>query len=208
VIAFEHLRFRNARGIVTIQESCGECEATEATSLRTSVNSGFPAVKSFAEVLLSALAARDDLSEKAMHVTDLAIHKMLGMQLAAEGEAHLLVLPDSPVLLNHVGTIHAGVQFALAEACSGELLLRYFGDEASHIFAVLRTSKVKFHNPARGELRASAKFVHPTVAFLTDQLASRGRTFASIVVDVSDKNAVVTMSGRYEWFVRRERTSA
>lgn len=64
-----------------------------------------------------------------MHVTDLAINKMLGMQLAPEGNGHILEMPESPLLLNHVGTIHAGAQFALAEASSGEFLLRQFGDE-------------------------------------------------------------------------------
>jgi len=36
-------------------------------------------------------------------------------------------MPESPLLLNHVGTVHASVQFALAEASSGEFLLRHLG---------------------------------------------------------------------------------
>ena len=139
-----------------------------------------------------------------MHVTELAIHKMLGMQLAAAGDAHILVLPESPLVLNHVGTVHAGVQFVLAEACSGEFLLRHFGNDPRHVFAVLRTSNVKFRKPAHGELRASAQFLEKSRASLTDELASRGRAFASVLVEVSDANAVVTMSGQYDWFLRRQ----
>jgi acyl-coenzyme A thioesterase PaaI-like protein len=139
-----------------------------------------------------------------MHVTELAIHQMLGMQLGAEGDAHILVLPKSPLVLNHVGTVHAGVQFVLAEACSGEFLLRHFGNDPRQVFAVLRRSKVKFHKAAQGELRASAQFLEEARESLTDELASRGRVFASVLVEVSDANAVVTMSGQYDWFLRRQ----
>jgi acyl-coenzyme A thioesterase PaaI-like protein len=139
-----------------------------------------------------------------MHVTDLEIHKMLGMQLAAAGDAHILVLPESPLVLNHVGTVHAGVQFVLAEACSGEFLLRHLGGDPSRVFAILRTSNVKFRKPAHGELRASAQFLEKSRASLTDELASRGRAFASVLVEVSDANAVLTMSGQYDWFLQRQ----
>jgi uncharacterized protein (TIGR00369 family) len=143
-----------------------------------------------------------------MHVTDLAIHKVLGIELAPENETHLLRLPVSSLHLNHLGTIHAGVQFALAEACSGEFLLRHFGNDPNQVFAVLRTSNVKFHKPAQGELRASAQFVGKPGASPLEELASRGRTFASVLVEVLDENAVITMSGQYDWFLRRQTNAA
>jgi acyl-coenzyme A thioesterase PaaI-like protein len=138
-----------------------------------------------------------------MHVTDLAIHQMMGMHLAAAGSAHILELPASPLLLNHVGTVHAGVQFALAEACSGEFLLRHFESDPTQLFAVLRTAQVKFHGPAQGELRASARFLRKSDVSPAEELATRGRTLVSVRVEVSDANAVVTMSGQYDWFLRR-----
>ena len=143
-----------------------------------------------------------------MHVTELAIHKTLGIQLAAAGDAHILALPKSPLLLNHLGTVHAGVQFMLAEACSGEFLIRHFGDNPLHVFAVLRASNIKFRNPAHGELRASARFLESSRVSATDEFASRGRTFASVFVEVSDANDVVTMTGQYDWFLRRQTDSS
>ena len=139
----------------------------------------------------------------AMHVTDLAIHKMMGMQLAADGNAHLLELPESPLLLNHVGTIHAGVQFSFAEACSGEFLIRHFGSDPTQLFAVLRTARVKFRRPAHGALRASARFVEKSAESLTEELASARGALASVLVEVTDANGVITMSGQYELFLRR-----
>jgi hypothetical protein len=39
-----------------------------------------------------------------MHVTELAINQTMGMQLAGPEAGHLLELPETPLLLNHVGT--------------------------------------------------------------------------------------------------------
>lgn len=129
------------------------------------------------------------------------------MKLAAPDDAHILVLPESALALNHVGTVHAGVQFVLAEACSGEFLLRHLGNDPRHVFAVLRRSKVKFRKPARGELRAAAQFSTKSQLPLRDELESHGQVFVSVLVEVSDSDAVVTMSGQYDWFLRLESDS-
>ena len=139
-----------------------------------------------------------------MHVTDLAINKALGMQLVPPGADHILELPESPLLLNHVGTVHASVQFALAEAGSGEFLLRHLGEAQSQIFAVLRTSDLKFRKPAHGVLRGFARFAEGDGESLSAELASRGRALVSVLVEVSDEQGVVTMSGRFDWFLQRQ----
>jgi acyl-coenzyme A thioesterase PaaI-like protein len=138
-----------------------------------------------------------------MHVTDLAINKALGIRLADSGGPTILELPESPILLNHVGTIHASAQYALAEAASGELLVQILGEAGDDVFAVLRSSEVKYRNPARGELRASARIVEREGSTLLDEIRRRGRTIASIHVDVSDVNGVVTMAGQFDWFLQR-----
>ncbi len=143
-----------------------------------------------------------------MHVTDLAINKTLGMQLATGGDGHILEMPESPLLLNHVGTVHASAQFALAEASSGEFLLRYLGEAQSQVFAVLRTSDVKFRKPAHGALRASARFADGIAESLATELTSRGRTLVSVLVEVADRQGVVTMKGQYDWFLQRQTNAA
>jgi len=142
-----------------------------------------------------------------MHVTDLALNKALGMQLAPAGNGHILEMPVSSLLLNHVGTIHASAQFALAEAGSGEFLLRQLGDAQSQVFAVLRTSDVKFRKPAHGALRASARFADGSAGALVTELASRGRALASVLVEVADPQGVITMTGQYDWFLQRQTNS-
>jgi acyl-coenzyme A thioesterase PaaI-like protein len=143
-----------------------------------------------------------------MHVTDLGINKALGMQLASPGNGHILEMPEAPLLLNHVGSVHASVQFALAEASSGEFLLRYLGDTQSQVFAVLRTSDVKFRRPAHGTLRASARFADGIADTLSAELTARGRVLASVLVEVADAQGVITMTGQYDWFLQRQTNAA
>jgi acyl-coenzyme A thioesterase PaaI-like protein len=138
-----------------------------------------------------------------MHVTDLAINRALGIQLAPQGSDHILTLPASELLLNHVGSVHASVQFALAEAGSGELLLQQLGDAQDKFVAVLRTSSVKFRKPAQGELRAAARFLDTDPQALSAELESRGRALVAVLVDVLDTQGVVTMSGQFDWFLQR-----
>jgi len=139
-----------------------------------------------------------------MHVTDLPINQALGMQLATPGSAHGLELPESPLLLNHVGTIHASVQFALAEACSGEFLLGCLGGENNQVFAVLRSSEAKFRKPAHGKLHAAGRITAESIAALLDELHSRGRVLIPVEVTVSDEKDVVTMTGQFTWFLQRQ----
>ena len=143
-----------------------------------------------------------------MHVTDLAINSAMGMRLAPVGRDHILELPESALLINHVGTIHASVQFALAEAGSGEFLLRQLGEAQERVFAALRTSTVKFRKPAHGELRASAQFADTDAAQLSAALASRGRALVAILVEVADTQGVVTMTGQFDWFLQQHRDEA
>lgn len=137
-----------------------------------------------------------------MDVTDLAINKAMGMRFAAPADSHILEMPESPLLLNHLGSIHAGVQFALGEACSGAFLQRHLDDGKTQVLAVLRTSEVKFRNPGHGCLRASARFDGASAAALSSQLAARGRLLVTVLVEVSDTQGVITMTGRYHWFLR------
>jgi acyl-coenzyme A thioesterase PaaI-like protein len=138
-----------------------------------------------------------------MRVTDLALNRALGMRPVSASPGQILELPESPLVLNHVGTVHASAQFALAEACSGEFLLRAVGEAQNQLLAVLRTSEVKFRKPAHGTLRGAARFSEDASDFLVGELAARGRALVSVLVEISDAHETITMTGEYTWFVQR-----
>ena len=87
-------------------------------------------------------------------VTELPFNSFLGIQIAAE-PSKLLRLPSGDQYLNHLGTVHASAQLALAEASSGEFLLRHIGSTEG-VVPVVRRLEAKFRNPANGTITSTA----------------------------------------------------
>jgi acyl-coenzyme A thioesterase PaaI-like protein len=141
-------------------------------------------------------------------VTDLAIHQAMGMRFPEPGATHILEMPESPLLLNHLGSIHAGMQFSLAEACCGVFLQLQLPEWQDRVMAVLRTSEVKFRAPAHGCLRATAQFDRILAASLSEQLTTRGRALAPVLAELLDAQNTVTLSGRFLWFLQRQPQAA
>src|SRR6266849_9241306 len=97
-------------------------------------------------------------------VTELLFNSFLGIQVATE-PSKLLRLPSGDQYLNHLGTVHASAQLALAEASSGEFLLRHFGS-AQGILPVVRRLEAKFRKPANGVVTSTATAAPETLAQL------------------------------------------
>ena len=138
-----------------------------------------------------------------MKATDLALNRSLGIVAAPAGAVHLLELPFTPALHNHLGTMHAAAQFALAEAASAECLQRHFGAVTGGVFAVVRGAEVKYRQPAAGDLLAHAAPDAHTRDHLVPELAARGRFGAVILVDLKDRAGTLTFHGKFDWFISR-----
>ena len=80
-------------------------------------------------------------------VTELPFNRFLGIQAATE-PAQLLWLPAGGQYLNHLGTVHASAQLALAEASRGEFLLRALGS-TDGIIPVVHRFEANFRKPAK-----------------------------------------------------------
>ncbi|MBL9215247.1 MAG: DUF4442 domain-containing protein [Opitutaceae bacterium] len=138
-----------------------------------------------------------------MKATDLALSRLLGIAPAPAGAAHLLELPFGPSLRNHLGTLHAAAQFALAEAASAECLQRHFGAAAGDVFAVVRGVEVRYRKPATSDLLAFGSPEEETLRRLLPDLAARGRAAAVIRVDLKDRAGTLTFHGKFDWFISR-----
>ena len=138
-----------------------------------------------------------------MKATDLALARLLGIVAAPTGAAHLLELPLTPALHNHLGTMHAAAQFALAEAASAECLQRHFGAAVGPVFAVVRGVEVKYRRPATDDLLAYGTPDENTQAHLVAELAARDRGNAVILVDLKDRTGTLTFHGKFDWFISR-----
>jgi acyl-coenzyme A thioesterase PaaI-like protein len=135
--------------------------------------------------------------------TDLALNRLLGIVPAPADATHLLEMPFTAPLHNHLGTMHAAAQFALAEAASAECLQRHFGDAAAGVFAVVRGVDMKFRKPATGDLRAFGAPDESTLARFANELDTRGRAVAVILVDLKDHAGTLTLHAKFEWFISR-----
>ena len=138
-----------------------------------------------------------------MKPTDLALNQAMGMRVAPAGAPHLLELPLTPLLQNHLGTMHAAAQFALAEAASAECLLREFPALADAVLPVVRGVTLKYRKPATGDLFASASVDDDTKKNLRHELATRPAARATVNVELKDAAGTLTFSGQFEWFIAK-----
>jgi len=136
-------------------------------------------------------------------VTELPFNSLLGIRRAGDS-AHLLELPSGGQYLNHLCPVHAGAQLALAEASSGEFLLRHFGS-ADDLFPVVRRVEAKFRKPANGSIVSTASAVPDALARLDAELSSKKRSLISIIVEIYDELGAHTLSAEFEWFIQREK---
>jgi len=134
-----------------------------------------------------------------VNVAAIPFNRLLGLQ-AADG---VLSPPADAQYENHLGTVHASAQFALAEAASGQWLLTRFGAEATRNVAVVRHADVKFRRAASGELKAEAEVAPEEAERFLDTLSRRGRATIEVKVRLVDAEGGVTLEGSFEWFAQR-----
>jgi len=106
----------------------------------------------------------------------------------------------------HLGTVHASAQLALAEASSGEFLLKHFGSTEG-IVPVVRRLEAKFRTPANGAVTSAASAAPESLAQLDAELASKGRSLIPVTVELHDESGVHTVSATVEWFIQRMPTN-
>jgi acyl-coenzyme A thioesterase PaaI-like protein len=104
---------------------------------------------------------------------------------------------------NHLGTVHASAQYALAEASSGEIIERNFGDWNGAYFPVVRKFEVKYKNPAKGSLFSTGFIDADGATKAKKQLSEKGRTLVDVMVRIMDEGENITLEGTFTWFIAK-----
>ncbi|MCH9741133.1 MAG: DUF4442 domain-containing protein [Epsilonproteobacteria bacterium] len=125
--------------------------------------------------------------------------KYIGIQQ----ENDTLKLEPNLSVENHIGTIHASAQFTLAETQSGLLLERLFPEYKNQVVPLLRSSTVKYKNPATKTVKAYASVDEEAREKFKEQFLKRGRATITVTIEVRDSDDVITMVGEFGWFVQR-----
>jgi len=134
-----------------------------------------------------------------MELMEIPFATLAGIRRDADGA---LTLELSAEVQNHLGTMHAGAQFTLAESGSADGLLALFPDLADAVVPVLRSSSVKFRGAATSGLSAHATVTEEARSRFLERFERKGRASIVVEVELRDAEEAVTCQGSYEWFVQ------
>ena len=142
---------------------------------------------------VDAQAQDDPMAFLAQVAERLPFNAHLGVEVgtveAGRGE---VVLPALDHLTNHVGTVHAVAELAVAEpagalaASSGVLDLVQQG-----YVPIVKSMSVRYVKPAKGELRATAQLDDEDAAALRKAAGAGERVAVSLPIEVRDADGVV-----------------
>ena len=136
-----------------------------------------------------------------MNINDIPFNRYLKIQ-PSEGQGGLAV-EYALEMTNHLGSMHASVQFALAEACSGKYMLDRFPEYTEGYVAVLGRSNVKYKSQTREGIHGVASSDEENVGTFRKVLERRHRAILPVTVVIKDVNGVPTMEGAFDWYVQK-----
>jgi hypothetical protein len=135
-----------------------------------------------------------------MNVIELPFNKKIGIKESTD-KKYQLILDYLPEYFNHINTIHASAQFALAEATSGKYLLEKFNEYSDNILAVVRNVEVKYSKPAESQLFSTANIEN--IDEIKKQLLSKNRIFINVDVKIFDTKNNLTLESTFKWFIQK-----
>jgi hypothetical protein len=136
-----------------------------------------------------------------INVLEIPFNSFIGIRKSSE-PSEIFQLPAGNQYLNHLQTVHASAQIALAEASSGEFLLRAMGSSAGYV-PVVRRIESKFRKPAKGAIRAKSLTPPEALDQLRRDLAAKGRATIRVEIELYDESDNHTLSAGIEWFITR-----
>jgi acyl-coenzyme A thioesterase PaaI-like protein len=139
-----------------------------------------------------------------MNVLNLPFNKILLIKQSDVPDT-VLMLEDRAEYQNHLGTVHASAQYALAEASSGEIVERTFGDWNGAYFPLVRRVQVKYKDPARGRLFSTGFIDAARAMKAKEELSEKGRTLVDVIVKIVDEGKNITFESTFTWFIAKDK---
>ncbi len=130
-------------------------------------------------------------------------NQLVGITKCDSRQDGILELVSGRQHLNHVGTIHAGALYGLAEASSGQFLADHLKEDEAKVLPVLRKADIKYRKPAEGALYTTSKFVEEDWDTFHETLAKKSRALISIAIEVRNQDEQIVAMGGFDWFVMK-----
>ncbi len=121
--------------------------------------------------------------------------------LGIKQEGNSLTLEPREELLNHLGSIHAGALFTLAESQSGLTLIEQFGK--ANVKALLRSSNIKYKAEAKSQLTATGYIKAKDIEKFNTQLNKKARALIDVAVEILDTEQKSVLTATFSWFIQR-----
>jgi len=135
-----------------------------------------------------------------MNVVKIPFVKLLDINLTETLELKL-----KKEITNHLGSIHAGALYTLAETQSGLFLQEQF-KEYKNVLPILRGGEIKYKKEAKGTVSAIAKVDKESLEKFENTLNKRGKALIEVEVKLYSNNNLIA-SSKFNWFIRVKLTS-
>ena len=119
----------------------------------------------------------------------------------APGRA-VLRLADDPAKHNHIGTLHAGALFSLAESASGLAMMATVAERLAGVTPLAARAEITYRKVARGDVTATARVGSPVDEVLA-ALDADGKVRFPVVVDLTDAAGEVCAVVTVDWHLRK-----
>lgn len=121
---------------------------------------------------------------------------------AGTGEARLAVRPE---IANHLGALHAGAIFTLAETASGAAMAGALGAKVFELRSVAATSTISYKKLAKGLISAKGKTSIPADE-INKILRDEGKVRFAVDVELFDEEGDIVAVVSVDWHVSPRRS--
>jgi acyl-coenzyme A thioesterase PaaI-like protein len=139
-----------------------------------------------------------------MNILAIPFHRYLGLTLAEP--PGLVQLAIEPHHLNHLGTVHASVMIAVAEAGSGLFLQQHAGEPEAAVMPIIRRIDAKFHQAGTDKIVARSMMDASELRPFMEQLKQKQRARITVPMQVVDVLGTPLLSISFEWFVQQKKS--
>jgi uncharacterized protein (TIGR00369 family) len=124
--------------------------------------------------------------------------------LELEPQRVVLRLPDQPEYHNHIGGLHAGAMFTLAETATGAIVLGNFGAHLLRATPLAVDATIRYRKIATGPLYAEA-LMHDSPESILARLDAGERPVWPIEVSLAMEDWTVTGEATFTWTLKPNR---
>lgn len=127
----------------------------------------------------------------------------LGIEyLSVTAEETVLRLKDDPAKHNHIGTLHAGAMFSVAESASGLAVIAALADRLAGVTPLAARAEITYEKVARGDVTATAR-IEGGPGPVLETLDEVGKVRFPVVVDLTDESGQKCASVTVDWHLRK-----